>query len=214
MKRSWINEAEIFSKNFFAHDTSGHDWEHTNRVRNQAVEIARIEGADTELCEIGALLHDVIDEKFHSSKSEGELVVQAWMTKQAIPEKLQTNIISMISSVAFQGGNNQSPPSLEGAVIQDADRLDAIGAVGIARCFMYAGNKGTPMYTPGQAVRESMSEGDYRDRSAAAITHFYEKLLLLKDLMNTETGKKRAEVRHERLLTYLDDFYSEWEGTT
>ncbi|TVP84383.1 MAG: HD domain-containing protein [Alkalicoccus sp.] len=184
------------------------------RVRSQAVSIAQEEGADVLLCELAALLHDVSDEKFHHTQSSGKEYLQQWMIAQDIPPAERNKLNYIVESVSFKGGSGQVPETLEAGVVQDADRLDAIGAVGIARCFMYAGSHGSPMHDPEQRPRYNLTEQEYRDNSASAVTHFYEKLLTLKDTMNTPSGKKRAEKRHERLENFLDEFYSEWNGNS
>jgi uncharacterized protein len=208
----WIKKAEILAKDFFKEDTSGHDLFHTMRVRHQAVSIAREEGADVLLCELASILHDVSDEKFHLTNSDGNGYLNKWMIAQDIPQAVRDKLHHIIESVSFKGGNGHQPETLEAEIVQDADRLDAIGAVGIARCFMYAGSHGSPMHHPGQQPRHNLTEQEYRDNSASAVTHFYEKLLTLKDRMNTRSGKERAEKRHERLENFLDEFYSEWNG--
>ncbi|SDN32037.1 HD domain-containing protein [Alkalicoccus daliensis] len=212
LNKSLTEKAEIFAKDFFSSDTTGHDWFHTDRVRNQAVAIAEEEGASIEKCEIAALLHDIADAKFHESEKAGKEYLKNWLAHQKMSSEEINDILLIISTVSFKGGNNTSPATLEAEIVHDADRLDAIGAIGIARCFMFAGNKNHDMHRPGRASRENMSIEEYRDDNSSAVDHFYEKLLKLKGLMLTASGKKRAELRHNRLVNFLDDFYSEWEG--
>jgi uncharacterized protein len=210
----WIKKAEDLAQEFFKDDASGHDVFHTMRVRSQAVSIAKEENADVKLCELAALLHDVSDEKFHFTQSAGKEYLNEWMVTQNIPSDIRNKLHQIIESVSFKGGNGKQTETLEAGVVQDADRLDAIGAVGIARCFMYAGFHRSPMHHPEQQPRYNLTEQEYRDNSASAVTHFYEKLLTVKDMMNTPSGRRRAEKRHKRLENFLDEFYSEWSGTS
>lgn len=211
MNQEIIKNAEIFAQSFFSKDATGHDWHHTDRVRRQAVSIAAEENAAIELCEVSALLHDVGDEKMHGDAKKGEEFLVAWLNKHVPDQDDSRKIQEVISTVSFKGGLNEQPQSLEAKVVQDADRLDAIGAVGIARCFMFAGSRGHSMHHPEKEYRHEMSLQEYRDGESSAIHHFYEKLLTLKDRMHTETGYKKALKRHERLEEFLDYFYQEWE---
>lgn len=212
MDKQHIQDAELFAREFFSGDATGHDWYHTDRVRRQAVSIAKQEKGKADICELASLLHDVGDEKMHASQKKGEAFVADWLHQQSMDESEIIQVKEIISTVSFKGGHNAPPQSLEAKIVQDADRLDAIGAIGIARCFMFAGSKGHAMHIPEQSFRESMSSAEYRDNHSSAVHHFYEKLLKIKDLMHTKTGSERALVRHQRLENYLRDFYEEWEA--
>ncbi|GEL07887.1 HD domain-containing protein [Salisediminibacterium halotolerans] len=207
-----IDRAEQLARRFFTEDASGHDWHHTDRVRRQAVKLAEREGADRNICEIAALLHDVADEKFYNEKGAGIKRVEHFLADANTDSETVCHILAVIDTVSFKGGNNQSPDTLEAKVVQDADRLDAIGAIGTARCFMFAGNRGEAMYVPDASARTNMSEDEYRRNSISAIHHFYEKLLYLKDHMKTESGFEIAEERHRFLEVFLEQFFSEWDG--
>ncbi|WP_096188943.1 HD domain-containing protein [Evansella halocellulosilytica] len=210
--RGYIVKTEEMVKDFFKDDSTGHDWFHTDRVRKNALHIAKQEKADPFICEMAALLHDVADDKFHSSEEEGLQLVQAWLTELEIDESKKSNIIQSIKTVSFKGGNNTSPVNIEGEVVQDADRLDAIGAIGIARTFMFAGAHADSMYLPDLEVRDEMTVEQYRQQRSSAIHHFYEKLLKLRGGIKTATGKKMAEERHQFLEDFLTQFLEEWEG--
>ncbi|WP_025026575.1 HD domain-containing protein [Caldalkalibacillus mannanilyticus] len=193
-------------------ESSGHDWWHIYRVTQLAIRMAEREGADQFICELSALLHDIADEKLNESEEIGLQKVRSWLGQVQVEEALIKQILEIISAMSFKGGNRPPMSSLEGRIVQDADRLDAIGAIGIARTFAYSGAKGQLIYDPKLPPREAMSAEEYRSGKSTAINHFYEKLLKLKELMNTETGKSIAEERHQRLVTYLEDFYLEWNG--
>ncbi|MET3557366.1 uncharacterized protein ABID29_000475 [Streptococcus rupicaprae] len=181
-------------------DSSGHDWWHIDRVRRAALTIAKEEGADGFICEMAALLHDVADRKFNASLSAGLDKVEAWLDSQQIDEKHKSHILEIIATISFTSQQEgKQVPSLEGQVVQDADRLDALGAIGIARTMAYSGHTGRLIYQP---------ETDQE----TAIQHFYDKLLILKNLMNTSYGKRLAEERHRFMEVYLDQFYAEWAG--
>lgn len=207
----WIAKAEEFVKEQLGQDTTGHDWWHTHRVRNTACEIAKIEHADVFICTMAALLHDVADEKLNPSKEAGLLKVHTWLTDNLADEMRIHHIMMIIETMSFSGGGGQPMQTLEGQVVQDADRLDALGAIGIARTFIFSGAKGRPAYDPEVPPRDETLQKEYRDYSkGTAVNHFYEKLLKLKFLMNTDYGRKLAEERHDFMLSYLDQFYKEW----
>ncbi|PYZ98166.1 phosphohydrolase [Alteribacter lacisalsi] len=208
--RVFVDRAEKLARSFFEGDATGHDWYHTHRVRNTAVSLAEKEDADLFVCEMAALLHDVADDKFYDEPERGMQFVQSWLEKENVPKAAQ--IIKAIETVSFKGGTNRAPDTIEGRVVQDADRLDAIGATGIARCFMYAGAHQDPMHVPELPPRTNMTEKDYRTGKSTAINHFYEKLLTLKERMQTVTGKRMAQERHAFLETFLDTFADEWNG--
>jgi uncharacterized protein len=207
-----IAEAEQFVRNKLANDFSGHDWWHIDRVRNNAVTLARKEQADVFLCELTALLHDLTDEKLVSDEYKAEQQLKEWLVTQGLPSMFIDKVLEIISTMSFKGGFRPAMTTLEGQIVQDADRLDAIGAVGISRVFAYSGAKGRPIHDPTTKPRESMTKEEYRSGHDTAINHFYEKLLKLKSLMNTEYGKQMAEHRHTFMEQYLQQFYSEWDG--
>lgn len=191
-------------------DTSGHDWQHITRVVEIALNLSEGTDADRLTVHLAALLHDVADPKLNSSKEAGMKRVGLWFQGQNLDHAVADHVREIIGTMSFAGG--QSPPmrTLEGQIVQDADRLDAMGAIGIARAFMYAGAQGRVMYREDAPIQTYQDEAHYRRGSASTIHHFYEKLLKLKAHMNTEAGKRLAEQRHRFLLTYLDQFYVEW----
>lgn len=195
---------------FFQHDTTGHDWWHVNRVTNLAMFIGKHENADLRLVEPAALVHDVDDWKLkHSSTDFAN--ARHMLALAGYSSHTAETIIGIVSQVSFKGaGVDTRPTSIEAMVVQDADRLDAIGAIGVARAFAYGGSKNRPMYTPGQAPVAHKSFEEYKASNGHTVNHFYEKLLLLKDRMNTPTAKKLAEERHRFMEQFLHQFYSEW----
>ncbi|WP_096435241.1 HD domain-containing protein [Alteribacter populi] len=205
-----IKKAEQWAWDFFKHDHTGHDWYHTHRVRSMAVKLAEEEGGDPFICELAALLHDLADDKFYPDEETAKAAVKDWLINEQVNEV--DLIVSIIASISFRGGKNTPPVTLEAKIVQDADRLEALGALGIARCFMYAGAKGDEMYDPEVNVREEMSLKEYREGKSTAINHFYEKLLKLRERMNTLTGKRLAYERHAFLEQYLHQFFAEWQG--
>lgn len=191
---------------------SGHDWTHTLRVWNLALEIATGEGADAYIVSLAALLHDVGDWKlFDGNEAEGEAEVRSIMEGVGVDQSVISHVLTIVSEVSFYGGGTPRPmSSLEGRVVQDADRLDAIGAIGIARCFAYGGSRDRLIYDPDSTPKTEMTEAEYKANKGDTINHFYEKLLLLKDLMNTATGREMAELRHRVMTQFLTDFFAEW----
>ena len=192
----------------------GHDWFHIERVWKNAQLISTTEKADSLIVELGALLHDIADSKFHGGdETVGPKVARAFLAAQDVTEEVIDHVEKIILNISFKGGNfNQTFKSPELDIIQDADRLDAIGAIGIARCFNYGGFKNRPLYNPEIEPNLNMSKEDYKKSAAPTINHFYEKLLLLKDRMNTETGKRIAQERHDYMEGFLEQFYDEWNG--
>ncbi|RKS55521.1 uncharacterized protein BC962_0484 [Gillisia mitskevichiae] len=192
----------------------GHDWFHILRVLNNSKLIAATENVDLLTVELGALLHDIADSKFHNGdETVGPKVARAFLSTQNVTEEVIAHVVNIIENISFKGGNsNQLFHSNELAVVQDADRLDALGAIGIARAFNYGGFKGRGLYDPEIQVNLKMSKEEYKASTAPTINHFYEKLLLLKDRMNTETGKTIAEQRHKYMQDFLEQFYAEWNG--
>jgi len=203
-----------FVKYSLADAEGGHDWWHVYRVWKTATHIAAGEQVDMLTVELGALLHDIADSKFHNGNEEiGPEKARAFLRTLNVPEDVIEHVVHIIANISFKGGKEQQKfksPELD--VIQDADRLDALGAIGIARTFNYGGHKGRAIYDPGIKPNLQLTKEEYKHSTAPTLNHFYEKLLLLKDLMNTETGRKMAEKRHEFMLAYLDQFYNEWDG--
>lgn len=192
----------------------GHDWFHIERVWKNAKLILKTEHADALVVELGALLHDIADSKFYNGdESIGPKMARTFLKGQDVPETVITHIEQIISNISFKGGNfEQTFSSKELDIIQDADRLDAIGAIGIARCFNYGGFKNRSLYDPEITPDLNLTKEAYKKSAAPTINHFYEKLLLLKDRMNTSTGKKIAEERHVYMEGFLAQFYEEWHG--
>ena len=207
-----IEAAKVFVKSELGNDGTGHDWWHIHRVVQMAKRIAVEEAADIFICEIAALVHDVADEKLNDSKEAGLLKVSRWLESQPFTEEDRLHIMGIISTMSYNAGTNPPMRTLEGQIVQDADRLDAIGAIAIARTFLYAGWKGDPIYDPQLPPRDSMTRAEYRNGKSTAINHFYEKLLKLKDNMNTRSAKRIAEERHTYMEQYLEQFHLEWEG--
>lgn len=208
-----IEEATAFVRGELESEASGHDWWHIARVTKMAKHIAEQEGADVFICEMAALLHDIADEKLNEGSEEvGLKRVKDWLKVHQADEETIDTVMEIISTMSFKGGNRPPMTTLEGKVVQDADRLDAIGAIGIARTFAYAGAHGDLMYDPGIQPREKMTKEEYRTEKTTAVNHFYEKLLKLRHLMNTDTAKEMAEARHQLMEDFLQKFYHEWEG--
>ncbi|PZD93233.1 phosphohydrolase [Paenibacillus sambharensis] len=207
-----LQAAAQFAKEELGDDRSGHDWWHTHRVVTMARKLSRLEGADQRLSAAAAWLHDVADEKLNPSKEAGLQKVKNWLEEQPISEVDSRHIMEIISTMSYNAGSNPPMRTLEGKVVQDADRLDAIGAIAIARTFVYAGWKGDPIYDPDIEPRISMTSEEYRNGKSPAVNHFYEKLLKLKDLMNTATARSIAEERHRYMEEFLARFHIEWSG--
>ncbi len=211
-KENIINNTVNFVKNELSGEGSGHDWWHIHRVTELTKTMAEEENADIFICTLSALLHDIADEKLNKSEEEGIQKVRNWLVSQNVDNHSIEIVIEIISTISFKGGNGPIITRLESKIVQDADRIDAIGAIGIARCFVYTGAKGRVIHDPNIEVRENMSKEEYRNNEGTAINHFYEKLLKLKDLMNTDTGKRIAHERHLFMQSFLEQFYSEWDG--
>jgi uncharacterized protein len=192
----------------------GHDWWHIERVWKTAKHIAKTEQVDLLVVELSALLHDIADSKFHDGdESIGPQKARAFLHTLEIEENVINHVIRIIENISFKGGKEaQTFQSTELDVVQDADRLDALGAIGIARTFNYGGFKNREIYNPTIPSNLNMTKEEYKSSTAPSINHFYEKLLLLQDRMNTATGKAMAAKRHQFMETYLKQFYSEWEG--
>lgn len=207
-----MEAAERFARSELENDTSGHDWWHIHRVVRMAERLAREEGANAYVCTIAALLHDVADEKLNESKESGLRKVGDWMEAQPMEPEDREHVLEIIANMSYNAGANPPMRTLEGQVVQDADRLDAIGAIAIARTFVYAGWKGHPIYDPRIPPRDSMTPAEYRQGKSTAVNHFHEKLLKLKDRLNTPSAKRIAEERHRYMQAYLERFMQEWEG--
>lgn len=213
-KREIIKSASLMIKDLLGNDSAGHDWWHIFRVVNSANKICSEEGGDPFIIELAAWLHDIADHKFHDGDDlAGPREARKWMESKGIEEKIIKGVEIIIKEVSFKGADVDTPMStIEGKIVQDADRLDAIGAVGIARTFAYGGSRDRLMYDPEIHPEMHNDFESYKKSTAPTINHFYEKLLLLKDRMNTETGKKMALDRHQYMEGFLEQFYSEWEG--
>lgn len=211
-KSKLIVETSEFVKQKLQNAEGGHDWFHIERVLKNAREIAAGEEVDLFIVELGALLHDIADYKFHDGdEAVGPRIARNFLEEKKLPEELIVHVENIINSVSFKGGNEQqSFNSPELMVVQDADRLDAIGAIGIARTFNYGGFKNRPLFDPEIKPNLNMSKEEYKNSVAPTINHFYEKLLLLKDRMNTATGKRLAAERHSFMELFLQQFYKEW----
>jgi uncharacterized protein len=192
----------------------GHDWFHIERVYKNAVLIAASENCDLEIVQLGALLHDIADSKFHDGdETIGPRTARTFLESEKMSPATIDHVIAIIENISFKGGKVERQfSSIELDIVQDADRLDAIGAIGIARTFNYGGFKNRALYNPEIAPNLTMTKDEYKNNEAPTINHFYEKLLLLKDKMNTTTGKQIAQDRHRYMEDFLEQFYAEWEG--
>jgi uncharacterized protein len=190
----------------------GHDWQHTLRVWRNARRIAAEEPVDGLVVELAALLHDIADSKFHDGDEEiGPRTARAWLEQQSLDAGRLDQVVRIVRNISFKGGHSDGAFfSPELAVVRDADRLDAMGAIGIARAFSYGGFKGRALYDPAIPPNPGMSKEEYKSSSAPTINHFYEKLLLLRDRMHTATGRRLADERHRFMERYLEQFYREW----
>jgi uncharacterized protein len=209
-----INKTILFVKEKLANAEGGHDWFHIQRVYNNSLLLAKGENCDETIVKLGALLHDIADSKFHNGdETVGPKVAREFLEKEGVSEEIITHVIQIIENISFKGGKTEKHfSSIELDIVQDADRLDALGAIGIARAFNYGGFKNRAMHDPQIAPNLHMSKEEYKNSQAPTINHFYEKLLLLKDKMNTETGKRISEKRHQYMQGFLAQFYAEWDG--
>tara|TARA_R110000787_G_scaffold28923_4_gene78750 strand:- start:30699 stop:31352 length:654 start_codon:yes stop_codon:yes gene_type:complete len=203
-----------FVKKELLNAEGGHDWFHIERVYKNALLISKTENVDSFVVSLGALLHDIADSKFHhGDETIGPKKARDFLVSENVPEDVIAHVIKIIENISYKGGNKkQDFFSNELSVVQDADRLDAIGAVGIARCFNYGGFKNRKLYDPEIKPNLNMKPEEYKNSTAPTINHFYEKLLLLKDKLNTATGKQIAENRHRYMEGFLEQFYGEWNG--
>lgn len=215
VQKKIINETEEYVYQLLKDDASGHDWWHIDRVRNLTKSIAQKEKGNIDLfvCEMAALLHDVADGKLNKTEAEGEKKVRNWLSRYSLTGNKIEEIMGIILHMSYKGGTNKvALSSIEGKIVQDADRLDAIGAIGIARTMAYSGSKNRLIHDPAKEAREHLTIEEYRSGEDTAIMHFYEKLLKLKDGMNTTAGKQFAEKKHAYMEDYLAEFYAEWDG--
>lgn len=211
---SLIENTISFVKQKLENAEGGHDWFHIERVYKNSLLIAKEEDCDLTVVQLGALLHDIADSKFHDGdETVGPKTARIFLESQNVAETTIQHIINIIENISFKGGNFERKfNSIELEIVQDADRLDAIGAIGIARTFNYGGFKNRSLYNPEIAPNLKMSKEEYKNSNSPTLNHFYEKLLLLKDKMNTPTGKKLAEARHQYMEDFLEQFLGEWNG--
>lgn len=209
-----VNKAMFFVKEKLENAEGGHDWFHIERVYRNAIAIANNEVCNLVVVKLSALLHDIADSKFYNGdETIGPKIAREFLENENVDENTIQHIINIIENISFKGGNTKKQfSSIELDIVQDADRLDAIGAIGIARTFNYGGFKNRTLYNPEIAPNLTMSKEEYKKSEAPTLNHFYEKLLLLKDKMNTQTGKQIAEERHLFMEKFLSQFYAEWEG--
>jgi uncharacterized protein len=209
-----ISNTKLFVQDTLKDAEGGHDWFHILRVYNNAKNILSNENADKFIVELASLLHDIADSKFHDGDEEiGPKKAKAFLETQSVVPKVIDHVVNIINNTSYKGGHNQGDfHSIELDIVQDADRLDAIGAIGIARTFNFGGFKNNPLYNPDIPANPNQSKEEYKKSNSPTINHFYEKLLLLKDKMNTKTAKVIATQRHEFMENYLDQFYKEWSG--
>jgi uncharacterized protein len=209
-----INKTILFVKEKLANAEGGHDWFHIQRVYKNALLIANGETCDLTVVKLGALLHDIADSKFHDGdETVGPKLAREFLESESVSEDTIIHVVQIIDNISFKGGKKEKTfSSIELDIVQDADRLDAIGAIGISRAFNYGGFKNRAIYDPQIAPNLNMSKEEYKSNQAPTINHFYEKLLLLKDKMNTETGNQIAQERHRYMQGFLAQFYAEWEG--
>ncbi|GAA0348271.1 HD domain-containing protein [Bacillus carboniphilus] len=198
-------------KELFLHEATGHDWYHIDRVRKVALFLCEQEGGNPKIVEAAALLHDVPDEKLNPSKQAGEKRFYQVLSEIPFTKTEREEIEGIVFSISFKGGNEATLTNLNAKIVRDADRLDAMGAIGVARTFAYGGSNGQPLYNPNLKVRDEMSEEEYRNQPSSSIHHFYEKLLKLKGLMTTESGRRLAEERHQFMEQFLEQFFLEWQ---
>lgn len=210
MDEGTFDRAEDYIRRLFEGESSGHDYYHSMRVHDLARSICAEEGGEEDIVRLAALLHDADDRKMFSTVDHAN--ARGFMDSEGIAKDVQDRVCHIISQISFKGKDSVVPDSLEGRIVQDADRMDAIGAIGIARAFAYGGSKGRAMHIPGESFKEGMSESEYYANQGTSVNHFYEKLLLLKDMMTTPTGRRMAESRHQYMLGFLDEFMAEWDG--
>lgn len=212
MYKKIIDDALEFVRNTFHDDYSGHDYFHTLRVYKMASGIAEQENANLIIVQLAALLHDVDDIKLSPETYANKDRAAGFLRAHGISEAMIKTICDIIGEVSFRGTDSTTPETIEGKCVQDADRLDAMGAIGIARAFAYGGNHNRIIYDPGIEPAVNMSADQYQSHTSTTINHFYEKLFQLKALMNTDTAKKIAEQREDYMKIYISEFLAEWDG--
>jgi uncharacterized protein len=216
MIKDVIYSIESELKDTWKDEPTGHDWEHIRRVRDMSLHLQKIEGGNRDIIHLGALLHDISDHKFNGGilNANGE-AARIWLKKLNCPESISYDVCELVDKISFKGANVEiGELSIETKIVQDADRLDAIGAIGIARAFAFGGNKNRPIYNP--SVNPILHDNfeQYAKSKSHTINHFYEKLLLLKSKMQTVEGKKIAETRHAFMENFLKAFYTDWNITS
>lgn len=207
-----VQNATKFIKEIFQNDFSGHDFFHSMRVYRTAINIAEAEHADLEVVALAALLHDVDDRKLSPMTAEKKENAARFMCSQNVSESEIRQVCQIIDEVSFKGTDSVRPSTPEGKCVQDADRLDALGAIGIARTFAYGGNHNRAIYDPELPPRTAMNQAQYYSSKSTSLNHFYEKLFLLEGMMNTETGKAIARKRTQYMQQFVDEFLNEWDG--
>jgi uncharacterized protein len=217
MENQLIQNTIAFVKRELSDAEGGHDWFHIQRVFNTSKLLLQHEEGDSVVVQLAALLHDIADPKFHNGNEQiGPQTARDFLETQQVSHETTAHVVNIIRHMSFKNSLEQDGEtftSKEMDIVQDADRLDAIGAIGIARAFNYGGFKNRELYNPKVPPNLNMTKEEYKKSKAPTINHFYEKLLLLKDGMRTPTGKKLAEKRHQFMLDYLDQFYKEWDGS-
>jgi uncharacterized protein len=209
-----IQSTIAFVKEKLRDAEGGHDWFHIQRVYNNALHIGKAEQCDLTVVQLGALLHDIADSKFHNGdESVGPETARIFLESHNVDETTIAHVVKIIENVSFKGGNFAKDfHSKELEVVQDADRLDAIGAIGVARAFNYGGFRGRALYDPEIVPNLNMTKDEYKKSVGPTLNHFYEKLLLLKEKMNTDAGKRIADERHRFMEQFIEQFYAEWNG--
>ena len=212
ISRKIIAEARLLAEKELGSDTSGHGWFHAKRVAETARKIACQEGADPDVCEIAGLFHDIPDDKRGINEQEQIRMLKEWFEMNGVDNQNSSWVLGIISTMSLRGGNNPPMSTKEGEVVQDTDRLDAIGAIGIARTFAYSGHIGQKIYDPEIPARDSISMEEYRNGTSTAINHFYEKLMKLRGFLNTETARRMALERQELMEKFLEQFFMGWNS--
>lgn len=208
-----VQLTQDYARDKMSGEGTGHDYWHAYRVWKSASKIAEEEKADSLVVSLAALLHDLEDWKFTSNGETGTGLTEKWLEQLKLEIEIINHVLDITKNLSFKGAGVKTPMStLEGQIVQDADRLDAIGAIGIARAFAYGGSKGRVLYDPGIPPQVHQTFEQYKNSQGTTLNHFHEKLFLLKDLMNTESAKRMAERRHALMQEYLDRFMEEWEG--
>ena len=207
-----MERALAYVRTLFEKDSSGHDFAHTLRVYKLAVRIAEQEGADIDIVSLAAILHDADDRKLFPETAKTKAHAVSFMRQEHLDEDTIARVVHIIDQVSFKGTDSEIPDTMEGKCVQDADRLDAIGAIGIARAFAYGGAHGRLLYDPDDAPLTGMDYEMYRNHKSATLNHFYEKLFLLKGMMNTETARAMAEERDRYMHGFVERFLQEWDG--